>query len=130
MTQKITRLAALIALLVAFVLATGCASSGPPSDPLAGWTFRMFDYFAPADQQHHYHLGKAITEDAQNYIKEHHLKPYGMITGYHENAAGDRAVDFVAFPPGEKSSWHYVLIYNKDNQRIKVIKYDHRSYAT
>jgi hypothetical protein len=128
--MKLMRLFASLLPLLAFVLLTGCASSGPPPDPLAGWTFRMFDYFAPPDQQHHYHLSKAITEDAQNYIKEHNLKPYGMITGFHENAEGDRAVDFVAFPDSERSSWHYILIYNKNNERIKVIKYDHRSYTS
>src|SRR5215472_13543 len=103
--------------LLALVLLTGCASTSLQSDPLAGWTFRMFDAFQPPEKQHHYHLDKAITADIQNYIKDHHLTLFGMITGYHENAAGERAVEFVAFPKGSKSSWHYVLIYNKESER-------------
>ena len=124
------RLFANLFLLIALVVAAGCASSGPAANPIADWTFRPFDDYVPPGQQRHYQLNKAITDDYQNYIKDHKLSLFGMITGYHENAEGDRAVDFVAFPPGEKSSWHYVLIYNKDNERIKTIKYDHRSYVS
>jgi hypothetical protein len=110
-------------LLAMFLCAFGCSSSKPTPDPLAGWTFRGFDYYLPPFQQHHYQLDKAITDDYQDFIAKNKLFLAGAVTGFYEDGTGQRAVEFEAFPPGENTSWHYVLIYNKENKRIKLIKY-------
>ena len=79
---------------------------------------------------HHYHLDKAIADDYQNFIVEEHLSPKGAITGFFEDGTGQHAVGFEANGNKENSSWHYVLIYDRENKRVKVIKYDYKKYQS
>jgi hypothetical protein len=58
------------------------------------------------------------------------LHLFGAITGFYEDGAGQHAVEFVAFPPDENATWNYVLIYDKENKRIKEIKYGYTRYQS
>jgi hypothetical protein len=113
-----------------FLCGFGCSSSKPTPDPLAGWTSRGFDDYLPSLQRHHYQLDKAITDDYQDFIKKNNLILSGAITGFYEDGTGQHAVEFIAFPHGENATWNYVLIYDKENQRIKVIKYGYTRYQS
>jgi hypothetical protein len=100
----------------------------PSPDPLAGWIFRPFPGFeTPPYGYNTNHLDKIITDDYQDFITKNKLSTSGAITGFFEDETGQHAVGFEAFPPNENATWHYVLIYDKDNRRIKVIRYDYRS---
>jgi hypothetical protein len=116
-------------LLAIFLCGFGCSTSKPTPDPLAGWTLRQFDDFAPPSERHHYQLDKMITDDYQDFLKKNSLDTTA-ITGFYEDGTGQRAVEFEAFEIGPNvktseinTSWHYVLIYDKENKRIKTIKY-------
>jgi hypothetical protein len=110
--------------LIALALIVGCATT---TNPLAGWTFRPFQgYEPPPYGQNYYHLDQSIIDDYQDFIKKKGIVTAGAITGFFEDGTGQRAVEFDAFEHHEFDSWRYVLIYNKENQRIKVIRYDHR----
>jgi hypothetical protein len=124
--MKTTRIAAHFSILIALCLITGCITSikPPAPDPLVGWTFRVFDDFAVPSDQHHYHLDKAITHDYQVYIANNKLDLIGAIRGFYEDGTGQSAVEFEA--ERGHSYWRFVLIYNKDNKRIKTVKFDHR----
>jgi len=111
-----------LAILVATILwVTGCATSTP--DPLAGWTFRSFPGWGVNPNGHNNNtLDKTITEDYQNFIATHKLSLSGAITGFFEDRTGQHAVEFDAFPPNQNATFTWVLLYNKDNIRIRVIK--------
>jgi hypothetical protein len=137
--MKITRFALPILFSAMLVWTAGCGIFFPfpdwhpfttHSDPLKGWTFREFDDFLPSLQRHNYHLDKAITDDYQDFIKKNGLDPDGAITGFYEDGTGQHAVEFAAFPPDQNATWNYVLIYDKENKRIKVIKWNHIRYQS
>jgi hypothetical protein len=126
-----------LVLVAAIFWTTGCgmwlmggdptASSHQPPDPLAGWTFRGFDDFLPSHQRHHYQLDKAITDDYQDFIAKNKLDTLSAITGFYEDGTGQHAIEFEAFNSGN-TSWQYALIYDKEDKRIKVIRYNQRRY--
>ena len=111
-----------VILFLTFILVAGCAKPKPTPDPLAGWTFRTFDNFSVPGAQHHYHLDKAIMDDYQDFIRKDNLFVSGAITGFYEDGTGQHAVEFEAFVAGNES-WHYAIIYDKENKRVKVVKY-------
>jgi hypothetical protein len=111
-----------LVLMAIFVFGFGCNTSKPETDPLAGWTLRGFDDYLPSLQQHHYHLDKAITDDYQDFVKKNELQA-APVTGFYEDGTGQHAIRFEAFPRGQNASWQYVLIYDKESKRIKVLKY-------
>jgi hypothetical protein len=111
---------------VVFFLAVGCATI---NDPLAGWTYRGFVDYLPSLQQHHYHLDQVITDDYQDFITKKKLSAH-PVTGFYEDGFGQHAVEFTAFPPDQNVSCQYVLIYNKDNKRIKIIRYGRIQYQS
>jgi hypothetical protein len=118
-------------LLAMFLCGFGCSSFKPTPDPLASWTFKPF----PGDELPPYghntnHLDKVIIDDYQSFINTNKLIGGGGPAGFYEDGTGQHAVEFVAFPPGENATWNYVLIYNKENQRIKVIKYGYTRYQS
>jgi len=117
-------------LLAMFICGFGCSTSKPTPDPLVGWTSRGFDDYLPSLQRHHYQLDKAITDDYQDFIKKNNLDLMGAITGFLEDGTGQHAVRFEAFPPNQNATWTYVLIYNKENKRIKVMKYGYRRFQS
>ena len=93
------------------------------SNPIADWKYRPFDNYAPPYERTHYHLDQAIVEDYQNFIADKKKFPYppNTITGFFEDGKGQRAVALRIGIDG--TSWVYVLIYDRDNKRVKVIKY-------
>jgi hypothetical protein len=113
----------LFTLLAAVFLIVGCATTDPLADSSVNWTFKPFPGFEFGPQGHNTnHLDRAIIDDYEGYIKKHDLFTVGAITGFYEDGAGQHAVKFrasYALAPAR----YYVLIYNKENKRIKVIKY-------
>jgi hypothetical protein len=115
----------LFAVALFAMLISGCSCSAPKltPDPLAGWTFKPFPGSELPPYGHNTnHLDRAIIDDYQNFINTDKLIGGGP-AGFYEDGMGQHAVEFVAFPPGQNATWNYVLIYNKENKRIKVIKY-------
>lgn len=101
---------------------------------LKGWTFKPFPgNELPRDPLNTNHLDKAIVDDYQDYINKNGLAVQDWIAGYYENGTGQHAVKFTAFQPhGSYYAHYYVLIYDKENKRIKVIwwgRMDMRSFT-
>lgn len=76
------------------------------------------------------HLDNLITDDYQDFIATNKLRLFGAITGYFENATGQHAVEFTAFPPNENATWTYILIYDKQNKRIKIMQYGYTRFQS
>lgn len=125
--MKATRITFCI-LLAIFIWTAGCVTQN--SDPLTGWTFRTFDEFLPIPDRHNYHLDKSVTDDYQDFIAKNKLNLLGAITGFFEDGTGQHAVEFEAFSPNQNAAWHYVLIYDKESKRIKVIKYGYHRFQS
>lgn len=101
-----------LVMLTAFVWAVGCAGLGHHPDPLAGW---KVDFHYPPNQ--------TIVNDYQDYIQK--LPPgekkYLGPSEYFEDGTGQHAVRISVLLNG--TEWAHILIYDKDNKRIRVIKY-------
>jgi len=125
--MKLTRSAFCIFLTV---LLSGCTFLLHPinstfarhSNPIAEWTFRPFDEYSTPSDQHHHRLRKAITDDYQRFIADKKFPyPPDTMTGFFEDGKGQRAVQ-ITIPL--KGIWrHYVLIYDHEDKRIKVIEW-------
>jgi hypothetical protein len=103
----------LFALTSLFALGFGCNSSKSTPDPLAGW---QKDYNPePSDQ--------IIEKDCQAYI--HTLSPEEQKSAgpkfFYKDGTGQHAVQIMIGI--NNKVWRHVLIYDKDNKRIKAIKY-------
>ena len=107
-----------LVLLAASICGTGCATQ-PHPDPLAGWK--------SCDSNQ---LDVAIKDDCQNYI--HGLPPkkwqFVNSTDFFENGVGQHAASIIIGING--TWWKHILIYDKDNKRIKVIKYSTGYYRS
>jgi uncharacterized protein YceK len=92
---------------------------------LNGWTYRPFPgYEMPPYGHNTNHLDSAVMSDYQDYINKEGLAVLDSISGYYQNGMGLRAIKFTAFSPHrEHYSHNYVLIYDKENKRIKTIKW-------
>jgi hypothetical protein len=92
---------------------SGCSSTTTKLDPLAGWK-------AVGSQD----PNSMISKDYQDYIQK--LPPeernYVGPVFYLEDGTGQHAVTFEVDKYG-KDVWNYYLFYDKDNKRIKAIKY-------
>jgi hypothetical protein len=117
--MKITRFTLLFILLATSICWTGCEMFASHTDPLVGWK--------PSDGNH---LDKVIIDDYKDFIAKNNLAPEYATLGFFENGAGQHAVEFTAYPPNQNASWHYLLIYNNDNRRIKVKKYSYVRYQS
>jgi hypothetical protein len=101
-------------LLLASVLASGCSCSAtkPTPDPLAGWQIDFKTDPSPA-----------VQKDYQDYIQK--LSPEDRYTatvdGWLKDDTGQHAVKIRTGTHGP--DWEHILIYDKDDKRIKVIKY-------
>jgi hypothetical protein len=117
--MKTTRLIFYI-LSTALVVGMGCARK-PAPDPLAGWQLD-FSPSRPSD--------KIIEKDYENYIQElpSGEKNSAVVSGYFEDARGQHAIKLQTSVNG--TVWLHVLIYDKDNKRIKTIKYAIGQYAS
>jgi hypothetical protein len=107
---------------------SGCSCSAPKPtpptpDPLAG--------FHEVDIQHLYD-NKAITDDYNDYLQKLPDKQKGYV-GYkifYENEAGQHVVNIQIFEGNKNASWNHVLFYDKDNKRIKSIRYNYNRYES
>jgi hypothetical protein len=99
---------------------SGCSCSAPKPmpDPLAGFHVSSFD------------PNKAITDDYKNYIQKlspEEQKRAGPIF-YYEDGTGQHAVLIKIGING--TVWEHVLIYDKNDKRIKTIKYASGNYRS
>ena len=92
-------------------LTIGCAGFMHHSDPLAGW---QKDY-GKADQ--------SIVSDYQNYIQNLSPKERNNIAyiNFFEDGTRQHAIRITI--ELNDTNWRHILIYDKDNKRIKIIKY-------
>jgi hypothetical protein len=107
-----------LVLMAVFLLGFGCNTSKPTPDPLAGYH---------RGDEANMDKNKAITDDYKTYI--HTLSPdeqkYAGPILFYEDGTGQHAV--VIEVDLKPNAWNHVLIYDKDNVRIKVMKYiDHQ----
>ena len=108
-------------LLVIFLCGFGCSSSKPTPDPLAGW---QKAYGEDPDQ--------AIEKDVQDYIQNLPPKQKGYIGTqfFYKDGNGQHAVSIEIFEGNKNASWQHLLIYDKEDKRIKVIRYGHIKYQS
>lgn len=109
-------------LFTTLALVAGCAGLVHHSDPLAGWK--------PLFGREYEKLDEAIMDDYQDYIRK--LPPdekskVGPIFLF-EDGTGQHAVRITLGLNG--TVWENVLIYDKDNRRIKTIKYASGNYGS
>ena len=113
-----------IVLAICVMVISGCSCSAPKPtpDPLVGW---QKDYTPdPSDQ--------IIEKDYKNYIQtlspeeKKYLGPYPA--SFFKDGTGQHAVQITIGINNTVS--RHVLIYDKDNKRIKVIKYASGNYAS
>jgi hypothetical protein len=102
----------LFSILLVIVVWTvgGCATSTP--DPLTAWK-PDFDFSREADQE--------IVSDYQDYIKELPLRQSGFVgsVDFFKDETGQHAVNIKIGRNG--TWWDHILIYNKQNKRIKTV---------
>ena len=108
-----------LALLIVFIWAVGCTAAKPTPNPLEGW---KHCFNSQPD--------KAIVEDYQIYMQQ--LSPLennsqGPVD-FLEDGTGRHAIKFETGRNG--TSWSHILIYDKDDKRIKAIKYKSGHYAS
>ena len=118
-----TRFASYI-LLAAFFLTAGCMTPKPSPDPLAGWK--------PLFGSDREEVDVAIKDDCQKFIQTLPPDQRGYNLGpifFFEDSTGQHAASFEVFESGN-SSWRYAVIYDKENNRVNVIKYGHRRYQS
>jgi len=107
-------------LLAMFVCGFGCSTSKPTPDPLAGFHAA----YGKVDQ--------SIVNDYQDYIQtlspeeKKYLGP--APASFFEDGTGQHAIRIQIGLNG--TVWLHDLIYDKDNKRIKTIKYAAGHYAS
>lgn len=124
--QNFTR----VTICACLLIATGCASSKPKPNPIAGWTFHPFNQYALPSAPHRSTIDPAIAADCQRFVASNQLLLRNTISGVYQDRTGKQAIDFVGFSINKSESWHYVLVYNQFHKRVKVIKYDQHKYTS
>jgi hypothetical protein len=112
----------LFAVALCMMMISGCSLfyPKPTHDPLTGFhagDFRTLD------------ANKAITDDYKDYIQI--LSPEERERGsifFYEDGTGQHAVEIKYGLNG--NCWEHILIYDKDNKRIKAIKYISGNYGS
>jgi hypothetical protein len=105
-----------LVLFASLFLAAGCATPKPAPNPLAGWNGVSTRGSKKLDQ--------AIVSDYQEYIQKLRSKNYFIDENniwFYEDATGQHAIRISI--PLNGTEWEYLLIYDKDGKRIKIIKY-------
>jgi len=117
--MKITRFAACF-LFAVLVCSFGCTASKPTPDPLTGF------------HAAHKSLDQSIVNDYLNYMQHLSSKEKQNLgpspVSFFEDGTGQNAVTIVIGMDG--NVWEHVLIYDKDDKRVKTFKYvsgDYRS---
>jgi hypothetical protein len=102
----------MLALSAAFFWGCSCTTSKPTPDPLAGW---QGDFNEQPNQ--------TIVDDYQSYINQlpQREKPLATVDDWLKDGTGQHAIKITVGLDG--TNWRHVLIYDKDNKRIKTIKY-------
>jgi hypothetical protein len=120
--MRFTHLLSALFVITLFLAFNGCT---PHSDPMKGWKElgRLSNTAAP----------ETITKDAQTFIQtlpatEKVASGEDYNVTYWEDVIGQHAV--VLNTPHDGEHWHYALIYDQNNRRIKVIKYSTGSYMS
>jgi hypothetical protein len=108
-----------LALAATLVWGCGCCTSKPTPDPLAGW---QGDFSEQPD--------KLIVDDYQHYIEKlpSEERKCARVSDWRKDATGQHAIVIEVALDG--TWWEHVLIYNKDSQRIKIIKYCNGGYRS
>lgn len=75
---------------------------------------------------------KAISDDYKDYLQKLPANQKGYIGPmfFYENEAGEHAVNIQIFEGNKNASWQHVLIYDKNNKRLKVVRYDYVKYES
>jgi hypothetical protein len=112
-----------LALVLCVVIISGCScsTSKPQPDPLAGFHVSSLGNLDS---------NKAITDDYKSYIQtlsSDEQKFIGYIE-YFEDETKQHAVKITIGLNG--TVWEHVLIYDKDDKRIKTIKYSKGGYQS
>jgi ankyrin repeat protein len=89
--------------------------------PFLGWY---------SDGDIRFHLVKNVTDDYEAFIAKEKLVMPNEFDIYYEDKTGNYAVTFEAFPPNQNATWRYALIYDKNDKRIKVTKFDYHRYQS
>jgi hypothetical protein len=111
----IKRLCLILAILFGIaVIGCECERSKAAIDPLEGFHLSSLKNLQS---------NKAISDDYQNYIQKILSKNGGFVgsVNFFENESGERAVDIRIGVNG--AWWKHILIYDRDNKRVNVIKY-------
>jgi hypothetical protein len=112
-------------LLTALVWSTGCALfPHHHPDPLEGWHFCSLNNL---------YTNKVVSDDYHDYIDKLPPKTKRNVTSvnYFEDGTGRHAVLIYVSIDGiwEGTRWGHILIYDKENKRVKTIKYVDGHYS-
>ena len=122
--MKNTRYIFSFILLAASMCWTGCEMFASHTNPIAGWKGGTTAYQGVK-------LDKAITDDYKDYIQKLPPEDRNAVADFniqfYEDGFGQRAVEISM--PLDGTWWKHVLIYDKNGQRIKVVKYVSGHYA-
>jgi hypothetical protein len=115
----VNRCGLVFAFAAALICVCGCSTSKPTPDPLVGW---QMDFASKLDP--------VIDEDCQNYIQKlpQEEKSHSRMSGYFKDGTGQHAVQIEIALDG--TWWEHVLIYDKNNKRVKTIKYVNGHYRS
>ena len=114
MIKNFNYLGFILALCATVIFSCRCSTSKPSPDPLAGW-----------QKAYKEEPNEAIVKDCQDYIQKlspeerKYLGPSPI--SYFEDGIGQHAIKIEIGINGKE--WEHILIYDKDNKRIKTIKY-------
>lgn len=113
--------AALLALVAAIVLGCGRSDSKAIPDPLAGW-----------QKAYKEEPSQAIEKDYRDFIQKLQSEGKGQaqVTGYYKNESGQHLINIEIFEHDKNASWQYALVYDKDDKRVKMIKYGYVEYQS
>ena len=100
--------------LVVFICASGCTGLIHHADPLAGWQFCSINDLKS---------NNTISADYQDYIQKlpSQQRQHAGPIYYYQNQTGQHAVEILIGINGR--AWRHVLIYDKNDKRIKTVKY-------
>jgi hypothetical protein len=106
-------------LLATLLFGCSCTATKPTPDPLAGW--KLIGFESP---------NKTIADDYKDYVQKLSVEEKNGLGSiqFFEDGAGQNAVRIEIALNG--ADWAHVLIYDKTNKRIKVIKYAIGRYAS
>jgi len=112
--MKTIKFTFVLILLATSICWTGCEVFVRHSSPLAGWNSSSLVNFQN---------NKVISDDCHAYISNLPTKLRNGVgpLEYFEDGKGQHAVLIAIAQNG--TDWAHVLIYDKDNKRIKIIKY-------